>query len=226
MSVCRKIFIPPVEIGVGVERGILASFLRIVSLMLSLSLVVVGLSLVVVSPVSAKEDVVWEGDVYSSGVPVSSPGLAAGTTYRIVASEIWFYDNFSFLAADAQYYTTSSVSTWDWVNHFTVGNHSFLQINGQDVNWGPYQTGEMLHIYSIYYTGQGAAIVLRIFDWVDQNTGNNFCHNHVVIYEELTVGGRVVDSGRPDAVALWTVGAVLVVSLVAVPVMIRVRKME
>lgn len=216
----------PVEIGVGVECDILASFLRIVSLMLSLSLVVVGLSLVVVSPVSAKEYVVWEGDVYSSGVPVTTPVLMQGVTYRIEASQIWFYDYPDYLAADAQYYTTSSADTWDWVNHFTAGSHSFLQISGQDVNWGPYQTGEMLHVYSIYYTGQGAAIVFRIFDWVDQNYGNNFCHNHVIIYEELTVGGRVVDSSRPDAVALWTVGAVLVVSLVAVPVMIRVRKME
>lgn len=79
-------------------------------------LLVVGLSLVVVVPVGAWESLVWEGDVYSSGVPVTSSPLNAGTSYRFVASEVWFYDDPHNLAADAQYYTTSGADSWDWLN--------------------------------------------------------------------------------------------------------------
>jgi hypothetical protein len=169
-------------------------------------------------------NLVWEGDVYSSGVPVASPVLAAGTSYRIVATEIWFYDNSSSLAADAQYYTNSSIDTWDWLNHYRPGSHSFLQINGTDVDWGPFSNGDAGHTYSIYYNGAGAPITFAIVDWMDLNYGNNFCHLHLKIYSEITVGGRVVDSSPAGTVIVFTVGALLLASVAAVPVIVHRRK--
>jgi hypothetical protein len=186
-------------------------------------LLVVGLSLAVVVPVGARESLVWEGDVYSSGVPVTSMILNAGTSYRFVASEIWFYDYPKNLAADAQYYTTSGVDSWDWSNNQRPDGHSFLQINTQDVDWGAFSNGNSNHTYSLYYTGAGAAVTFRIFDWVDQNVDNNVCHVHVRIFEEVTVGGRVVDSSVPDRAELMVV-ALLAASAVAVPLIVHFRK--
>jgi hypothetical protein len=193
-------------------------------------LLVVGLSLVVVVParaletsVGAREFLVWEGDVNSSGVAVTSSLLNAGTSYRFVASEVWFYDNSSNLAADAQYYTTSGVDSWDWSDSQRPDGHSFLQINGQDVNWGAFSNGDSNHTYSLYYAGAGATVTLRIFDWVDQNFSNNFCHIHVKIFEEVTVGGRVVDSSAPDRAELM-LAALLAASAVAVPLILHFRK--
>jgi hypothetical protein len=208
------------------ECNIVKKPLGIVPLVFSLMLFAVGCSLVKADPLGKKESLIWEDDVYSSGVQVTSPVLYSGTTYRIQASEIWFYDFPDYLAADAQYYTTSSIDTWDWVNHYLPGNHSFLQIDAQDVNWGPFSNGDegTNHTYNIYYVGQSSAITFAIVDWTDHNVTNNFCHIHVRIYSELTVGGRVVDSSPPDTIRLWTVGALLLVSFVAVPVIVRVRK--
>jgi hypothetical protein len=198
--------------------------LRKAFLVFSSVLLVAWLSLVIVAPVSAGVFLVWEGDVYSSGVPVTSSVLDAGVTYRIVANEIWFYNNDSNLAADAQYYTTSSADSWDWLDYNQPDGHSFLQINGQDVNWGPFSNGDTNHTYGSYYTGEGAAIAFRIFDWVDQNYGNNDCHIHVRIFEEVIVGGRVADSGAPDRARLLTVAALGLASAVAVPMIIHYRK--
>lgn len=186
-------------------------------------LLVVGLSLVVVVPVGAWESLVWEGDVYSSGVPVTSSPLNAGTSYRFVASEVWFYDDPHNLAADAQYYTTSGADSWDWLNSQRPGGHSFLQVNEHDVDWGAFSNGDSNHTYSLYYAGAGAAVMFRIFDWVDQDVGNNVCHVHVRIFEEVTVGGRVVDYGVPDRAELM-VAALLVASAVAVPLIVYFRK--
>ncbi len=186
-------------------------------------LLVAGLSLVVVVPVGASELLVWEGDVYSSGVPVTSSPLSAGTSYRFVASEVWFYDDPHNLAADAQYYTTSGADSWDWLNSQRPDGHSFLQVNELDVDWGAFSNGDSNHTYSLYYAGAGAAVAFRIFDWVDQNVGNNVCHVHVRIFEEVTVGGRVVDSGVPDRAELM-VAALLVASAVAVPLIVYFRK--
>jgi hypothetical protein len=170
------------------------------------------------------ENLVWEGDVYSSGVPVASPVLASGISYRIVASEMWFYDNSSWLAADAQYYTTSSIDTWEWLNDYRPGSHSFLQINGTDVDWGPFSNGDTNHTYSIYYNGAGAPITFAIVDWMDHNTGNNECHLHLKIYGEICVGGRVVDSIPSSAVSVFTVGALLLASVATVFVVVHRRK--
>jgi len=171
-----------------------------------------------------RRKIVWEGDVYSSGVLVASPVLASGTSYRIVAAEQWFYDNPNSLAADAQYYTNSSVGTWDWPNHYRPGSHSFLQINGQDVDWGPFSNGDTGHTYSVYYNGGDAPISFAIVDWMDFNYGNNFCHLHLRITAETTVGGRVVDSSPSGTVSVFAVGALVLASVATVPVIVHRRK--
>lgn len=199
------------------------SCLRKAFFVFSTVLLVAGLSLVVVVPVGAPESLVWEGDVYSSGVPVTSVVLNAGTSYRIVASEVWFYDDPHNLAADAQYYTTSGADSWDWLDSQRPDGHSFLQINEQDVDWGTFSNGDTNHMYSLYYVGAGAAVTFRIFDWVDQNVENNVCHLHVKILKEVTVGGRVVDSSAPDRAELMMV-ALLAASAVAVPLIAHFRK--
>lgn len=200
--------------------------LVILSLAFSLGLLVVSLSSVMAVPSGAQEYLVWEGDVYSSvsGVQVASPFLVSGTSYRIVAQEVWLYNASYYLAADAQYYTTSSVDTWEWLNNFRPGSHSFLQINGTDVDWGPFSNGDTNHVYSIYYNGEDARINFTIVDWVDQNYGNNFCHLHLTIYAEVTVGGRVVDSSPADTVRLMTVAALLLASFATFPMVVRNRK--
>jgi hypothetical protein len=91
--------------------------------------------------------------------------------------------------ADAMYYTTGPVG-WNWVNHFPApGGHSFLQINGADVNWGPFSNGDTRHTYSITYIGQGSPITFQIVDWIDQDYANNECHLPISIYLEEYKGG-------------------------------------
>jgi len=198
--------------------------LVVASLLFSSILLVGGLSSAMGVALNPNESLVWEGDVYSSGVPVASPVLASGISYRIVAAEMWFYDNSSWLAADAQYYTNSSISTWDWLNHYRPGSHSFLQINGTDVDWGPFSNGDTGHTYSIYYNGAGAPITFAIMDWMDHNYGNNDCHLHLRIYAEITVGGSVVDSIPSGTVSVFTVGALLLASVATVLVVVHRRK--
>jgi hypothetical protein len=134
-------------------------------------------------PVRAEETLIWWGDVYSNGVTRTGPVLDAFIQYRVVAKEIWWYNYAADLAADAMYYTDSPPH-WDWINHYPAPDgHSFLQIDGEDVDWGPFSNGNTGHTYSIYYEGTGAAITFRIVDWIDGNYDNNYCHLPVEIYE-------------------------------------------
>jgi hypothetical protein len=81
------------------------------------------------------------------------------------------------------YYTTGT-QHWDWINHFPApGGHSFLQIDGKDVDWGPFSNGDTGHTYSMYYEGIGAAIKFKLIDWIDGNYTNNYCHLPIEIYE-------------------------------------------
>lgn len=125
--------------------------------------------------VSAQETLTWSADVSSNGSPVTSPVLDAGRQYRIVAEEIWFYNVAGNYWADAQYYTDGIYGP------FIPDGHSFLQIDGQDVYWGPYNNE---HMYSIYYIGTGAAVTFRIVDWIDEDYNNNYCHLPVQIWEQ------------------------------------------
>ena len=152
-------------------------------------LLAAALLLVPTYTVKAADQFLWSEWVYSAtGATVTSPVLEMGKTYRIVASEVFLYNQPANLAADAMYYTTDATNSWEWGNHFAApGWHSFLQINGADVNWGPFSNGDTGHTYSITYTGRGRAINFRIVDWVDRtgcrsNYANNYCHLPVTIY--------------------------------------------
>jgi hypothetical protein len=182
----------------------------------------VGVLFVAVLPVRAENTLVWQGDVSSSGVPTDSPVLGNGVQYVIVASEVWWYNNPSNLAADAQYYTTDPSNSWFWGNHFSApGGHSFLQINGTDVNWGPFTTGETMHSYTISYVGKGQALAFQIVDWVDSNYSNNFCHIVVKIYTEMVVGGEVVNPDLAGKIGLWAIGVSVLAALAMVSVKFR-----
>jgi len=150
-------------------------------------LLALALSVVQLHNGNAEETFLWGADVSSSGLPVTSPVLEDGRQYRIVADEVFYYSRPSYLAADAQYYTTDPIHDWNWYNHFPAPDgHSFLQINEMDVNWGPFSNGSsggIGHTYSINYVGTGAAITFRIVDWIDGNYSNNSCHFPVAIYE-------------------------------------------
>ena len=139
----------------------------------------------------------WEDQVASLGLEVTSSVLISGEQYTIVVSDRWWYskpseDN---LAADAMYYTTDYTDSWDWVDNFAAPDgHSFLQIDGQDVDWGSLSNGDTNHTYTIGCTGQDAALLFRIVDWVDGNYSNNECKLLVRIYGEHAVGGTIIDA--------------------------------
>lgn len=133
-----------------------------------------------ISGVKAQETLIFSADVSSNGTPVISPLLQAGRQYRIVtygvfwsaAPPFWYW-------ADAQFYTTDS-----WVTYAKPdGIHSFLQIDGADVEWGMWSNTPYYHTYEIYRIGAGAPITFSIMDWIDGNYANNECHFHVYIYE-------------------------------------------
>ena len=146
------------------------------------------------SPVHGAETLIWENDVHSSGVPVVSPVLHGGRGYRIVATLTWWYNYDENLAADAMYYTTDPSNSVFWGNHFICpGGHSFLQIDGLDEDWGPFNNGDTNHIYTILRAGEGAALSFQIVDWVDNSTANNISHIHLLIYSQTTVGGYISD---------------------------------
>lgn len=176
-------------------------------------------TLAVVSPVMATGPPVWEGDAYSSGVPVSSSILYAGLQYRIVVNGTWWYDWPQNPAADAQYYTTDPSNSFYWGNHYPApGGASFLQINGQNVTWGPFSNGETGHTYIVHYVGTEAAITFNIVDWVDNDYADNVCHIHIRIYSEIVVGGHIVDSNPWETVTYFTVGGLIFAAAVTVPI--------
>jgi hypothetical protein len=158
-----------------------------------------------VNAVSPSETLIWSSDpnttppqVSSLGNPVTTPmSLKVGATYRIEASEIFWYDQPGQHEADALYYTTGT-GNWEWTNHYSCPDgHSFLQINNKDVNWGSFNNGVIAtgagHTYSIKYIGQGEPITLRIYDWLDVSKDNNYCHISVRIY--LQCGGSGLTPG-------------------------------
>lgn len=145
--------------------------------------VMLCLAMIPIYHVNAEETYVCGINVSSDGTPISSPVLEAGKRYRIEAKTIFWYDYPANLAADAQYYTTDPSEHWQWTNYFTPNGHSFLQINGMDVDWGPFSNGDTWHTYSTYYIGTGEPITFQIVDWIDGDYSNNNCHLNVYIYE-------------------------------------------
>jgi hypothetical protein len=170
------------------------------------------------SQVHASDPLIWEGSVSSSGAPVVGPVLTLGESYTIVASNRWWYNNPQNLAADAEYYTTDYSDSWNWGNYFRVDDHSFLQINGEDVEWGPFSNGDTNHTYSINYIGQGTAITFAIVDWVDFNYSNNVCHLDVTITESSTcVGGYIVDPASGSGFGYGVLFAAVGICVLTVP---------
>ncbi len=141
-------------------------------------------------PVESQETLIWQADVPSTGEPVISPVLEAGREYRIEVQN-WFISTHPIggwvtYAADAQYYTAEFNGTFIYGPTWTTplpapDGHSFLQIDGMDVNWGPFNN--TMHMYTTYYTGTGTAINFTIVDWIDGTPYRNFCHLIVKIYE-------------------------------------------
>jgi hypothetical protein len=174
---------------------------------------------------AASSELIWESYVLSSGTEVVSPVLKSGVNYRIVASEIFWYNYAKNFTADAQYYTTDPVNQWIWTNHLPApGGHSFLQINNLDVNWGPFSNGEIIgdpsliesyigHSYTIYYTGQDAAIRFRIVDQVDGIYTNNECMLLVKIYRDYPVGGVILDSDNNNGFS--PLGIVMIIGAIS-----------
>jgi hypothetical protein len=190
------------------------------------TLFLVSMLVIVVLPVLGTETFVWEGSVPANGDPVVSPILWQGVSYRIVANMTWWYNKPENLAADAQYYTTDFTNNWYWGNYAPEPNgHSFLQINGQDVDWGPFSNGDTGHTYDTYYKGEGTPVTFRLVDWMDENYTNNVCHLHVLIYKELTVGGHVVDSNVWELAPLLVIGGLAFAVIIAVPATKYLRKL-
>ena len=134
-------------------------------------------------PLARADTLVASFWVYSDGAPATSPVLEFGKKYKIVATEMFWYDHPNWLQAYAMYYTTNK-DGWQWTNHFPAPDgHSFLQINGQDIDWGPFSNGDTGHTYTIYMMGEGDSLTFQIVDWIDGDYSNNGCHLPVYIYE-------------------------------------------
>lgn len=187
-------------------------------------LLLLAVSMVIMLPVMAVETFIWEASVPSTGVDVVSPVLENGKQYRIVAEEIWWYNKPANLAADAQYYTTDNSSSWDWVSYLHApGGHSFLTINGEDVDWGPFSNGDTGHRYTIYLIGSGFPLTFKLVDLIN-GYGNNECHLVVRIYKDVKVGGRIVDSTTPGIYLPWIATALTLAMVVTVPIIWYSRK--
>ena len=123
-------------------------------------------------------------DVSSNGTSVLSTVLEDEKTYKITAKEVFEYNKESNLCADPMYYTDEYPESWNWSSYNVApNNHSFLQINGKDINWGSFSNGDTNHTYSIFYNGEGESITFQIIDWIDGNYTNNICHINVRIEE-------------------------------------------
>ena len=132
---------------------------------------------------SSLDDFPWKAPVPGTGTPVTTPVLKSGYEYTITAAGIWWWGKGP---ADAQYYSTIQGSNWIWGNHFQAPDGSFLQIDGQPVNWGPFFNGQpdgSGHEYTITYIGDGNPITLQVVDSVDYSYEGNGCKIYVVIVE-------------------------------------------
>jgi len=222
--VAKNLNTGPDKHGFSVTRREALEASKKIFLILFSTMFLLGTSATLFRPIFASETLIWEAYVPSTGSNVTTNiTLLQGNQYRIVASDRWWYSmpNESNLAADAQYYTTNWTNSWNWTNYFQIDDHSFLQINENDVNWGPFSNGTTGHTYTMLYNGQGAPITFRIFDWVDGNYTNNQCKLDVKIYEEITVGGHIVDFNPISTTPLLTLGSLAVALSIVVSLVYR-----
>ena len=83
---------------------------------------------------------------------------------------------------------TTSSNVWTWTSYDPApDSHSFLQIDGKDVDWGLFSNGEIDgdtgHTYEVELEGSNVPVVFQIIDWYDDDYTNNYCHLVVYIYE-------------------------------------------
>ena len=178
---------------------------------------------VAATPVLGAPTLVWQGQVSSSTeAVVTGPMLQTGGYYRIVAMNPWEYQ-IDYGAADAMYFKANYPNNVYWGGGSPCpGNHSFLQVNGQDEDWGPFSDGETNHTYTIHRAGNGVAVTFQIVDWNDGNYTNNECHIDVYIYLDYVVGGRVAD-WTGQLVAYFAFSGAVLVGAVGVPTVKRLR---
>jgi hypothetical protein len=186
----------------------------------------IGVLAIAISSVTANgSTLLWHEQASSeTGAVVTGPVLNTGVSYRIVAMNSWLYDNASNLAADAMYYTTNFTNNVYWGGNHSLCplGHSFLQVSGQDVDWGEFSDGEYNHTYTRYTVGNGMAVTFQIHDWMDGNYTNNVCHIDIYVYLDVLVGGRVAD-WTGELVAYFAVSGAVLVGAVGVPAVKRFR---
>jgi len=152
--------------------------------------------------VKAEDTLIATFDVPSDGTPVTSPALEAGKTYKVVATEMFWYDKPNWKEADAQYYQIGNKG-WNWDGYAPAPDgHSFLQIDGMDVDWGPFSNGDTGHTYTTYVNGDGAPLSFSIVDWMDGDYTNNDCHLPVFVYETSSTTPCLTLRKELDGVAL------------------------
>jgi hypothetical protein len=116
--------------------------------------------------IQESERLIWELWACSTGNNYTSPILADARQYRIEIFSQFIYNKTLDGRADAMYYSQD-----DWANYYAApDDHSFMQIDGEDVHWGTYNSS---HLYSIFLEGTGASLRFQIIDWVDNTWGNN-----------------------------------------------------
>jgi hypothetical protein len=186
------------------------------------------LAIAVLPALATGPTLVWYGQASSStGAVKTGPVLESGVSYRIVAMNPWLYNIDDNTAADAMYYTTNATSNmyWGGVNFPCPGGHSFLQVSGQDVNWGPFSDGEFNHTYTIHAVGNGTTVTFQIHDWMDSNYANNYCHIDIYIYLDVVVGGRVAD-WTGELIAYFAFSGAVFAGAVGVPAVKRFRALS
>ena len=195
-----------------------------------ITLISFGFFSLILRPATAVETPLWEGTAYSSGEEVTTPVIRAGMRCRIEVEGIWWYDYEENLAADVQYYTTDYSNSWIWGNYFPAPDgHSFLQINGQDVNWGSFSNGQddnTGHKYVTFLQSTGESLTFRIVDLIDGKYDNNFCHIGIRIYAHTVVGGTIMDSTPLFAVASWIVALFAFGALISVLAVANHRRIQ
>ena len=170
-----------------------------------------------IAPVVALQSPIWTGQVSSTGEQVVGPILLDGREYRIVVSGSWLYDEPNNLAADSQYYTTNYTNSVFWEEPIFVAptGHSFLQINGLDIDWGSFSNGDTNHTYTAFLIGDESAITFRIVDWLDGNYTNNVCHISLQVFVSHAVGGAIVEQSLLQMAVYGIVVSLVIVGAVA-----------
>jgi hypothetical protein len=106
----------------------------------------------------------WASNVYSNGNVVTTPAFDKGDQCTITVAEA-FFPKYPTVVADAQFFTENN-----WADYAKPEEggviHSFLQIDGEDVDWGD-TVNLPTHAYTHEFMGTGSSLDLQIVDWYD-----------------------------------------------------------